>query len=234
MPERFEDALKALRHVARGNGLVMKIAARLESAHKREVDMAGVAGAVDVSDDGPSGHEWTGDYRPITSELRAAMPVSYGHVDMEATRFDHLCDAIDAVHASLERENASLRVELDDALDGGIPMTDENMLAEGWIRLPKDADGEYVHIGDLMAYADNTKAREVVALVPPAVFLTEDGPRYADMCRHYHAQTVEDVLFEFAQFWSDEELTDIEHLQPDAAQTIVEFAAKLRLAGEDA
>lgn len=42
--------------------------------------------------------------------------------------------------------------------------------------------------------------------------------------------TVEDVLFEFAQFWSDEELTDIEHLQPHAAQTIAEYAAKLRLA----
>lgn len=185
MPERFEDALKALRHVARGNGLVMKIAARLESAHKREVDMAGIASAAGITDGGSSSHDGTGDYQPITSELRAAMPVSYGHVDMEATRFDHLCDAIDAVHASLERENASLRAELDDALDGGIPMTDENMLAEGWIRLPKDADGEYVHVGDVMVYADgNTCPLPVVALVPPAVFLTEGGPRYADMCRH--------------------------------------------------
>jgi len=44
--------------------------------------------------------------------------------------------------------------------------------------------------------------------------------------------TVEDVLLEFARFWSDEELTDIEHLQPHAAQTIAEYAGKLRLADD--
>lgn len=63
-----------------------------------------------------------------------------------------------------------------------------------YIRLPVDADGVPIHIGDVMAYADNTKPMDVVALVPPAVFLTEDGPRYAEMCRHYHEPTVEDML----------------------------------------
>lgn len=38
MPERFEDAIKALRHIARGNGSVMRIADRIVAAHEREYD----------------------------------------------------------------------------------------------------------------------------------------------------------------------------------------------------
>ena len=30
------------------------------------------------------------------------------------------------------------------------PMTDENMAESGWVRLPVDAEGEYIHIGDAM------------------------------------------------------------------------------------
>lgn len=33
MPERFVDAIKALRHIARGNGSVMRIADRIVAAH---------------------------------------------------------------------------------------------------------------------------------------------------------------------------------------------------------
>ena len=90
----------------------------------------------------------------------------------------HACDAIDAVHANLERENASLKAELDRVLG-------EQDDRDGWVELPKDADGEYIHIGDVMVYADgNTCPLPVVALVPPAIFLTDEGPRYADMCCH--------------------------------------------------
>jgi len=102
----------------------------------------------------------------------------------------------------------------------------------GWMQLPKDSDGEYIHIGDVMAYEDNTKPMEVVALVPPAVFLTEDGPRYADMCRHHHEPTVEDVLREFFEEVGDG-LHTLEAV--DTQVIIAKYAAKLRLAeGEDA
>ena len=37
MPERFEDAIKALRHVAYGNGNVLRIADRIVAAHEREL-----------------------------------------------------------------------------------------------------------------------------------------------------------------------------------------------------
>lgn len=95
---------------------------------------------------------------------------------MVESHFDRYCDAIDAVHAQLERENEALKAELDRVLgeDDGATMP-----------LPKDADGKPIRIGDVMVYADgNTCPLPVVALVPPAVFLTDDGPRYADMCRH--------------------------------------------------
>lgn len=132
-----------------------------------------------------------------------------------------------AVHGVLE---TLLRIadRIDEAHKHAIGYVDdrdsETMAENGWVRLPKDADGEYIHVGDVMAYADNTKPMEVVALVPPAVFLTEDGPRYADMCRHYHAPTVEDVLRELVEAYMDTPLYDCS----DEVEFFAKYAAKLR------
>lgn len=63
------------------------------------------------------------DHGPITGELRAAFDSTGGVVDLgghvvreylgiERERLDALCDAIDAVHANLERENEALRERL--------------------------------------------------------------------------------------------------------------------------
>ena len=70
----------------------------------------------------------------------------------------------------------------------------ERELAERYVELPLDADGVPIHVGDVMAYEDNTKPTKVVALVPPAVILTDEGPRYADMCRHYQPDTWERII----------------------------------------
>ena len=72
----------------------------------------------------------------ITGELRSLMQRydNFADVEMvmlEGTDFDRLCDAIDAVHANLERENESLRRELDrvlgeqdeDTTIGGVTVT---------------------------------------------------------------------------------------------------------------
>ena len=104
----------------------------------------------------------------------------------------------------------------------------ETMAENGWVKLPMDADGEYIHIGDVMAYEDNTKPLEVIALVPPAVFLTKDGPRYANMCRHY-VLTVEDVLREFGRGWH-EQMNGPDTF--DVADYVERYAAKLRLADD--
>ena len=108
------------------------------------------------------------------------------------------------------------------------------------VPLPLDADGEAIHVGDVMVYTDgDTCPLPVVALVPPAVFITEEGPRYADMCRHHHAPTVEDVLREFAQEMNENlgmytgEAIDADEWRKADERTIAEYAAKLRMAGDE-
>ena len=160
----------------------------------------------------------------ITDELREWAVNHRAELDMGQlypAMIECIADRIDAEH-----EAACAKAYGDGAMSVPIAL-DESQ----WVKLPKDADGVPIHVGDVMAYADNTKPMEVVALVPPAVFLTEDGPRYADMCRHYHAPTVEGVLREFA----DRVCNSGHQWGLDAADTIAEYAAKLRLAeGKDA
>lgn len=102
-------------------------------------------------------------------------------------------DTHDVVNSIADRIDAEYESAIASVMNDALYHANEKDMAElGWVRLPKDADGEYIHVGDVMVYADgNTCPMEVVALVPPAVFLTEEGPRYADMCRHYHEPTVE-------------------------------------------
>lgn len=105
------------------------------------------------------------------------------------------------------------------------------------VELPEDADGEPIHIGDVMDsrvdYLFDGKPFTVRALV-----LCEDGWEVADgrfgnryepdSLRHHHAPTVEDVLtkmLEQAVGYSDAHTTV-------ALDTIAEYAAKLRLAGD--
>lgn len=105
-------------------------------------------------------------------------------------------------------------------------------LAERYVELPKDADGEYIHIGDVMDsrvdYLFDGKPFTVRALV-----LCEDGWEVADgrfgnryepdSLRHHHAPTVEDVLREFAlAVCKDDALT----IRKDVVD---EYAAKLQL-----
>lgn len=150
----------------------------------------------------------------ITDELRAWAKGP----TLSSWMAEHLTTIADHIDAEHEKATSEFWQKIN-----AVPATDENMAEHGWIRLPVDADGEPVHIGDVMAYADNTKPKEVIALVPPAVFLTEDGPRYADMCRHYHAPTVEDVLREMLDAWDE--------LPCDATNEaiVAEYAKRLQL-----
>lgn len=70
---------------------------------------------------------------PITAELRRVMNhttmAGVPLVEIGEYEFAHRCDAIDAVHAQLERENAALKAELDRVLgeqdrDGWIEHTE--------------------------------------------------------------------------------------------------------------
>jgi len=103
------------------------------------------------------------------------------------------------------------------------------------IELPKDADGEYIHVGDVMEWVrlSNKPSFEVRAMrYDEGGWEVYDrlGDRYVPSAlRHYHAPTVEDVLRDFAlAVCKDDALTIRKGV-------VEEYAAKLRLAeGEDA
>ena len=224
---------------------------------------------------------------PITGELRDAMSrySTFGGdsvVSMEEERFDRYCDAIDAIHAGLERENAALKAELDRVLGEqekhaharGESITDELrewykdrfFMANGWneinaisdridaehesacaeaygngvqsvalpdmtayAKLPLDADGECIHIGDVMEnIVCPSVHREVTGVGAECFYGWDEGNgRYsqfdANCYRHHHAPTVEDVLTEFGIDWEYEDNCE------DRAALLAEYAAKLQL-----
>ena len=118
--------------------------------------------------------------------------------------------------------------------------TDEQQrfIDEHYQLLPKDADGEYIHVGDVMEWVrykdgDPTIVRTVSGIGNGVFFAWSDEQgRYAQYeahaYRHHHTPTVEDVLTEFGIDWEHE--SDCE----DRAALLKEYASKLRLAeGED-
>ncbi len=114
----------------------------------------------------------------------------------------------------------------------------EDAMAEhGWVRLPKDADGEYIHFGDVLDQFGTPMT--VYAMSDPdpdqgdcMLELITDGISdstwvRARKMRHHKQPTVEDVLTEFAA-----KLIERGELTNGAAQTIAEYAKRLKLAGD--
>ena len=191
------------------------------------------------------------EHTPITGELRDAMR-QWGWVEMDGSitittspfppsidaeqslaisgsEFDRLCDAIDSVHANLERENEALRNSAAHAYASGYEYAE--MDREGWVRLPVDADGVPIRVGDLIRSAF---VGEVLAIE-----LRKDGWHvHTDQwsghdfdTMHHHAPTVEDVLREFYVYAERGK----EHRREDVDDAVLaEYAKRLQLAGEDA
>ena len=159
----------------------------------------------------------------ITDELR-----KWAHGPDEGDdwldRIDEFCDHIDAEH---EREVTMARGEAVTEL--GYKVVSE------YVRLPVDARGELIRMGDVMDprvdYLFDGKPFTVRALV-----LCEDGWEAADgrfgnryepdSLHHHHAPTVEDVLREFGKGWY-EQMSGPETF--DIADYVERYAAKLQL-----
>ena len=171
------------------------------------------------------------NWTEIIDHIHARNVLDGDWLDSWHKAFDARCDAIDAVHARLEQENDELgktvydmRREFDEW---------KHSLDTGWIRLPADADGEYIHIGDVMEWVryedDDPAIVRKVSAVGDGVFFawSDEQGRYAQYeahaYRHHHASTVEDVLREFAMaVCKDDALT----IRKDVVD---EYAAKLQL-----
>lgn len=146
-----------------------------------------------------------------------------------------IADRIDTEHERL----------MQDLIDANNQM---EQLCECSIKLPKDADGEPIHVGDVMDGIDKynslrevtgkviTVSFEADGLVDVAVQAWNDDDKSwrrayldpdASVYRHHHEPTVEDVLEELLREYDrdDSELTN--------GEIIERFAAKLRLAGDE-
>lgn len=115
--------------------------------------------------------------------------------------------------------------------DDWLAQHEDAMAEHGWVRLPKDADGEYIHIGDVMEWCNGSFTVHELKLTEDG-WQTWDGEHgytvHADECRHHHAPTVEDVLREFGDWYA--------HTKGgcDEEGIVAEYAKRLKLAeGED-
>lgn len=161
----------------------------------------------------------------ITDELREYVnktPAPKSRVLMEARdRFNAIADRIDAEHERLMQEQP-YTIDM-------VPMTDESMAEHGWVRLPKDADGEYIQPSDIPHLTKANDGKRL-AYCPP-LSLRQDGTWViagwpTDRYR-ISKPTVEDVLMEL--------LNEAEHFHSleEERDAIAQYAAKLRLAGDE-
>jgi len=162
----------------------------------------------------------------ITDELRAYAGSFY------LFRYKDVREKIDAIADSIDAEHESACAA---AYGNGVESVVMPDLTK-YAKLPVDADGEVIRIGDVMEWIDLDGEVSVtcsVDAVGVGCFFAWDknNGRYAQKCanayRHYHEPTVEDVLTEFAV-----KLIERGELTNGAAQTIAEYAAKLRLADD--
>lgn len=140
-----------------------------------------------------------------------------------------IADRIDAEH-----ERAMADAELAAA------PTEAQLEELGYIALPVDADGVPWRIGDV------TENRQTIAAMELNrygwCFLGTVNDIDPSIHRHYHAPTVEDVLWEFHERMTELGTTDqcvgveradaVEVLLRERAELAAEYAAKLRLAEE--
>lgn len=166
---------------------------------------------------------------PLTSGCRGALVAIADRIDAEHQK---ALDEWKAKHGQMWLKGyAECHAEL---LEGNETIASD-LESCGWIRLPKDADGEYINIHDCVEVDDGKRVR-VDAIAPNAVYWWEgDGCHWCQsfMVSHYHAPTVEDVLREFAHVGihiaakHGLEAGEIDLYADEEA--IAEYAAKLQL-----
>ena len=115
---------------------------------------------------------------------------------------------------------------------------DVTLFGVDYMPYPLDAEGEPIHVGDVMEWPDGNTF-EVRGFGDNTLFYI-DGDccewTSVGMKRHHHEPTVEDVLREFAEKMNENmgmytgEAIDADEWRDADRQTIAEYAAKLRLA----
>lgn len=152
------------------------------------------------------------------------------YVVVEADRLFDIANRIDEAHK--QRMRKKYTEGYNDGYDGSFASADDwdddhaDALAEhGWVKLPVDADGETIHIGDVMD-TEHFGTVEVEGFVHNSIAFYNYScqPAYlcttpVSLCRHHHESTIADVLREF----SDEVRRCC-----DTEDTINEYADRIR------
>lgn len=174
----------------------------------------------------------------ITGGLRRYIRLLADRWDSDKRELTEIADHIDAAHEeAIQREHESA---YDAGYDEGFASADDvlsreenGMLQEhGWYRAV-DMYKKPVCIGDMMQGMRSGGGWCEPFKVVRIDFNGHDWVAYEDVmtghllskCRHYHAQTVEDVLREFGRAW-------VEWEDGSPHDPIAEYAAKLQLRGD--
>lgn len=130
----------------------------------------------------------------ITDELRRWVGIYEHEVDCmltsrQATQLLEVADRIDAEH---ERMYEALTIGME-------PMTEENMARNGWVKLPVDADGVPIHVGDEVKLEHSGKVTTVTNInyneYGWQVYCAEGGGFDKDTrCRHVQPDTWERII----------------------------------------
>lgn len=131
-------------------------------------------------------------------------------------------------------------------VDGGVDsMTDADLAGHGLVRLPVDADGVTIRVGDVMKWPYGNGEFIVEGIGGNTLFYIDKDSNECEWTaagdkHHRHAPTVEDVLRECCYKYHSLLVDDMndaingverDYIAPD--EIIAEYAAKLRLAGEE-
>lgn len=189
----------------------------------------------------------------ITDELREWVKSLYtpnsGELKLQAER---IADRIDAEHQKAldewKAEHGQMWLKGYSECHAELLEGNETLASDlercGWIRLPVDADDVPIHVGDKMEFCAFDIEHPVIRTVDGIgkdVFFAWCGERGyqqhdAKRYRHYTPPTVEDVLLEACKAYHGlmvESMSDVAHDMPASSEVIAEYAAKLRLRGED-
>ena len=176
----------------------------------------------------------------ITNELRkvaAKTECANGRCEkLYRGDLDHIADRIDAEAKDNELFRREAEPFCDRLREAAAERADVTLFGVDYVALPLDADGESIRVGERVQLIGNdpsTVSHMNLADDGWRVYVKYDGglgtgngePKYI---RHYHKPTVEDVLREFGDWYA--------HTKGgcDEDGIVAEYAAKLRLAGEDA
>lgn len=177
----------------------------------------------------------------ITDELRHEVADYPFRDNRDFAIFEAVADRIDAEH----ERTVGFCKRLEDA---AAKREDVEIFGVEYTALPLDADGEPIRVGDVMEGVDKYDSlKKVMGKVITVSFESDgivdvairawnsDGKSWrrayldpdASVYRHYHAPTVEDVLYESLKHFGA-----VEERTPEVEEWLHEQAAKLRLADD--